>query len=255
MERDNGLEADTFVFLGTVDTSRSEELLDDLAAEGIAAYAVAAEPGERLYVDRGSLGYAQALLRRSGAEVDDDTAEIGDATAAAGDTEADTDSDDDGDTADDTAFERIVAGYDRADDDGDEERPWPDAEDLADADDDGDSDDDTDGTDDERTVGKNKARVSVIRLDTDDAEAEEDEDHYVRPDPPALPKGDIWTKGAWVVMLAALAYPILGLVLEWHMPGWSIALAVVAFVAGIVTHVMRLRNPHAGDDSDNGAVV
>lgn len=256
VERDNGLEADTFVFLGTVDASRSEELLDDLAAEGIAAYAESGDPGERLYVDRTSLGYAEALLRRSGAAVTDDE---DDGDEDDDEPDADAAASDDEDGAD--AWERIVADFDRADDDT-EDRPWPDAEDLADDDTaSGDESDDSDDSDDsgdeaeERTVGKNKARVSIIKLDTDDEPEDDEAGHYVKPPPPPLPKGDIWTKGAWVVMLAALAYPITGLILDWEMPGWTIALAVVAFIAGIVTHVMRLRDPRADSDSDDGAVV
>lgn len=241
VERDNGLEADAFVFLGEVEAGRSEELLDDLAAEGIAAYAVEGDPAESVYVDRSSVGYAEALLRRSGASVDESDADSGDDESA----------DSDGDRGEDDDFDRIVAAFDR--DDGDEQdRPWPDAEDLAD----GDGDDDKDEEEEEeRTVGSNQARVSVIRLDTEEDEPKDTEDRYVRPEPPALPKGDVWTKGAWVLMLFALAYPIAGLLLDWEMPGWSIALAVVAFIAGIVIHVLRLRDPRDGSDSDDGAVV
>lgn len=264
VERDNGLEADTFVFLGSVEASRSDELLDDLAAEGIAAYAESGDPDERLYVDGDSLGYAEALLRRSGAAVstdEDADGDDGDDDPDEGDDDpaAETDDGDKDDDGDDEAWERIVADFDR---DGDDDRPWPDAEHLADDADAAAKDKDTESGDsaadddaEERTVGKNKAKVSVIRLDTDEEPEEDDTDHYVKPPPPPLPKGDVWTKGAWVVMLAALAYPITGLILDWDMPGWSLALAVVAFIAGIVTHVIRLRDPRAGDGPDDGAVV
>lgn len=251
MERDNGLEAETFAFLGTVRASRSDELLADLAAEGIAAYAVSGEPDDRLYVDDGSLGYAEALLRRSGASGTDDDTDSTDDTDDAGDERA-------GDAGEDAAWERIVADFDR-DDDPDEDRPWPDAEDVED--DERDAGDDSAGTaedtddDEPRTVGKNRAKVSVIRIDTDaeDTQADEEE-HYVKPEPPKL-KGDVWTRSAWLVMLAALAYPIAGIVLHWDMPGWSIALAVVAFIAGVVTHVVRLRDSGTDDGPDDGAVV
>src|SRR5690606_4930002 len=159
-QRDNGLEADTFVFLGSVDAERSAELLDDLAAEGIAAYAVSGEPAERVFVDQGSVGYARALLRRSGAAVDATASAdsgAGDAAGRGADTADPAESDAD-ETDEDTAWRRIVADYDRADE-GDD-KPWPDAENVdSDDSDDGAADKAEEKAEEPRTVGRNKAKV------------------------------------------------------------------------------------------------
>ncbi|MQA80910.1 MAG: hypothetical protein GEV10_20910 [Streptosporangiales bacterium] len=230
MERDNGLEAKAFAFLGTADRAVADELLRELADEGIAAYAVPADPAERLYVDRTSLAYAQALLKHRLSDTDD----------------ADGASGDDG-SSDDETWQLLVADFHR-DADGEGDRPWPEAEDIDE------SDTATGDTDD---TAKRTPRVSVVRLDhDDDAEPEPDEDHYIPPEPPQFTSGDPWIKFAWVAMLASACYLIAGMVLGWKMPGWAALLSAAGFIGGIVTHVIRIRDPREGDPpSDDGAVV
>jgi hypothetical protein len=242
--RGNGVDADEYTFLGTATRAISDGLLRELADEGVAAYAVAADgaaadgadadsdddsdsdddangaaAGERLYVDRTSLAYARRLLRR---HTEDALREA-----------------DDGD--DTAAWERILADFNAEPAEG--AHPWPDAEDI---------------TDEERP--KPRSRVVRVRLDRDEPddedEQEDDEEHFVRPDPPELPRGDMLTKVAWAVMLLAIAYPVVSLATGWPLPGWAITLAVVVFIAGIVIHVLRIRDPHSDEPgSDDGAVV
>lgn len=246
MERDNGLEAKAFAFLGTADRTVVDELLRDLADEGIAAYAVPADPAERLYVDRASLPYAQALLRHRLGDTDDedhpDPADGVDGVEHADHKDAHESS------ADDETWQLLVADFHR---DGDGDRPWPDAENIDEPDAAGDTADDTDET------TKRTARVSIVRLDRDDdTDSEPDEDHYVPPDPPQFVSGDPWIKVAWVAMLASACYLIAGMVLGWRMPGWAVILSAAGFIGGIVTHVIRIRDPRDGDPpSDDGAVV
>lgn len=254
MERDNGLEAQSFVFLGTVDRQVAEELLTDLGDEGIAAYLAAVErdeepDDERVYVDEESVQYARALLRHTLTggrdEATDDEAADDEPTA------------DQTDVPSDETWARLVASYHRPADDTD--RPWSEAEEV----------DGEESTDDEATQDRKdredrdgdrsrraRPRVSVVRLDADEpADETDDDEHYVRPEPPKLPRGDVLTKAAWAVMFLALAYPIAAVVLDWPLPGWLIALAVVVFIAGVVVHVVRIRDPESGGDADDGAVV
>ncbi|MPY81471.1 MAG: hypothetical protein GEV04_24435 [Actinophytocola sp.] len=151
----------------------------------------------------------------------------------------------------DDAWQRLVADFHR-DDDGDPS--WPQAEnvDTENAEADGDSTDEATDS----PSGRKRAKVSIVSLDDDEQPADLDDDHFVPPEPPPLPKGDLWTKLAWLVMLAAIAYPTAGFILDWRMPGWAIVLAVAGFVGGIVTHVVRMRDPQQdGTGPDDGAVV
>lgn len=243
MERDNGLEATAFAFLGTADRDVTDELLRELADEGIAAYAVSADPAERVYVDRASLLYARALLKHRLAGTDDE--DDGDTDALTADDASGEDTGTDTTSVEET-WQLIVADFHR---EAEGERPWPDAENVDEP------DSDTDDT------AKRTPRVSVVRLDRDDdsadADAEPDEDdHYVPPEPPQFVSGDPWIKVAWVAMLASACYLIAGMVLGWRMPGWAVLLSAAGFVGGIVTHVLRIRDPRDGDPpSDDGAVV
>lgn len=144
----------------------------------------------------------------------------------------------------DAAWQQLVADFDSTDASGDD-HPWPDAEDV---------DPDEEPSDDD--AEPKRPKVTVIDLDTDDTETPDDDEHYVKPDPPTLPKGDVWTKAAWGVMFAAVAYTIAAVALNWDVPKWSYAIAVVVFIAGIVTHVLRIRLPRSDDtDHGDGAVV
>lgn len=218
--RGNGVDADEYAFVGTATRAVSDDMLRELADEGVAAYAVPADDDsgehERLYVDRTSFGYARRLLRL---HLDDAARH---------------------DESDDAAWERVVADFHAELADG--SHPWPDAEDV---------------TDDERP--KPRSRVVRVRLDRDetgDEDETDDEEHFVRPDPPELPRGDVLTKVAWAAMLLAVAYPVVSLAAGWPLPGWAIALAVVVFIAGIVIHVVRIRDPRSDEPgSDDGAVV
>ncbi|WP_431952497.1 hypothetical protein [Actinacidiphila sp. bgisy167] len=89
-------------------------------------------------------------------------------------------------------------------------------------------------------------------LDEDD-----DEGHYVPPEPPPLPEADVTTKFAW---LAAVGGPLLifGFVLfREPMPWWAVTVGVGGFLGGFGTLVTRMR-PGGDEDDDlpgGGAVV
>jgi hypothetical protein len=81
-----------------------------------------------------------------------------------------------------------------------------------------------------------------------------DEERFVPPEPPPLPRGDAFTMLAWGGVLLGPIF-LLVCVLVWQTaPQTYILAAVVAFVGGFATLVMRMPK-HRDDDDDDGAVV
>jgi len=85
----------------------------------------------------------------------------------------------------------------------------------------------------------------------------DDEEHYVPPAPPPLPKLDPITKGAWVALFGGPAYLIAATAAGWSVPGIAAFFAVAAFVTGFAILVLRMNDPGPGgpDDGGDGAVV
>ena len=83
-----------------------------------------------------------------------------------------------------------------------------------------------------------------------------DDEHYVPPAPPPLPRLDPVTKGAWVALFGGPGYLLLAVLLGWVVPSWAGFCAVAAFVGGFATLVVRMGDRPPGDSgSDDGAVV
>jgi hypothetical protein len=88
--------------------------------------------------------------------------------------------------------------------------------------------------------------------------ADDDEDaHYVPPEPPPLPDADVTTKFAWIAVLGGplllLGFILLQIDLTW----WAVTLGIGGFLGGFGTLVARMR-PGGEDDDDlpgGGAVV
>jgi hypothetical protein len=82
-----------------------------------------------------------------------------------------------------------------------------------------------------------------------------DDDRYHPPEPPPLPRGDLAGRLAWAgVLLGPMFLLVAGLF--WRSaPRLWLALAVLAFVGGFVTLVLRLPADRDESDGDNGAVV
>jgi hypothetical protein len=85
----------------------------------------------------------------------------------------------------------------------------------------------------------------------------EDEEHFVPPAPPPLPKLDPVAKGAWVALFGGPVYLMVGTAAGWSVSGLAAFCAVAAFVAGFAILVLRMHEPGRGgpDDGDDGAVV
>lgn len=91
-----------------------------------------------------------------------------------------------------------------------------------------------------------------------EAAEDEDEDHFVPPEPPPLPETDTATKFAW---LAAVGGPLLllgSILLQIDLTWWIVTLGVGGFLGGFATLLTRLRDgrdDEDGDDPGRGAVV
>lgn len=90
-----------------------------------------------------------------------------------------------------------------------------------------------------------------------DVPSVDDEQHYVPPVPPPLPRLDPVTKGAWLALFGGPLYLLISTALGATISGLAAFLAVAAFVGGFVVIVLRMDNgrpPDSGSD-DDGAVV
>nr|WP_203606509.1 hypothetical protein [Streptomyces sp. SID11385] len=86
--------------------------------------------------------------------------------------------------------------------------------------------------------------------------ADEDEGHFVPPDP-ELPESDVTSKFAWLAVIGGPVLTLLAVLLDWDMTWWLATLCIGGFVGGFVTLVIRMG---AGDEDDEddpgrGAVV
>lgn len=83
---------------------------------------------------------------------------------------------------------------------------------------------------------------------------EPDEDRFVPPEPPPLPRGDFLTTFAWVCVLGGPLFLLFAALAWTDIPGILIVAGVAAFIGGFVALVARMPNEHP-DDPDDGAVV
>lgn len=84
----------------------------------------------------------------------------------------------------------------------------------------------------------------------------DDDDHFVPPEPPPMPRLDPVTKGAWVALFGGPAYLLIAVMLNWQVASWAAFTAVAAFVGGFATLVVRMGDrPPRDSGPDDGAVV
>lgn len=86
------------------------------------------------------------------------------------------------------------------------------------------------------------------------ADEPEDEEGYVPPEPPPLPRGDLLSTLAWAGVLGAPLFFVFTALFWRTVPQVLIVVAIAAFVAGFVTLVVRMPD-RRDDDDDDGAVV
>lgn len=84
----------------------------------------------------------------------------------------------------------------------------------------------------------------------------DDDEHFVPPVPPPLPRLDPITKGAWVALFGGPAYLLIAVMVDWQVPGWAAFCAVAAFIGGFATLVVHMgERPPRDSGPDDGAVV
>ncbi|MFI2199547.1 hypothetical protein ACH47Z_01935 [Streptomyces sp. NPDC020192] len=85
---------------------------------------------------------------------------------------------------------------------------------------------------------------------------EDDEGHFVPPEPPPLPTADTTAKFAWLGVVGGPILLLLAVLLGWDMTWWLTTLGVGGFLGGFAALVMRMRtDDDEGDDPGRGAVV
>ena len=85
---------------------------------------------------------------------------------------------------------------------------------------------------------------------------EDDEGHFVPPEPPPLPTADTTAKFAWLGVIGGPILLLLAVLLSWDMTWWLATLGIGGFLGGFATLVMRMRTDDEDDgDPGRGAVV
>jgi hypothetical protein len=83
-----------------------------------------------------------------------------------------------------------------------------------------------------------------------------DDDHYIPPPAPPLPKLEPVTKGAWLALLGGPLYLIIATTAGWAISSLAAFLAVAAFVGGFAVIILRMDSgPPKDRGPDDGAVV
>lgn len=239
--RDNGLTATSYARLDDVEAHLVDELLDRLRDAGVAAYSAPSAgrrgpygdtvpplgPSDSVYVDASARDRARAVTDSYLKEISDEI-----------------------------AWSDIVAGFDQDTRElGDVVPRWPASEDVdpAQADDSGARASGTPGP----TIGFEVLRDGtptspVVRPDPPD----DPDDHFQPPPPPPLPDIDRVGRFAWAGAVGGPLLLLLAALAGLRLDGWVGLLALLAFMAGFVTLVARMKPRNPSDSGpDDGAVV
>ncbi|MET7602124.1 hypothetical protein ABZU45_08460 [Streptomyces avermitilis] len=84
---------------------------------------------------------------------------------------------------------------------------------------------------------------------------EDDEGHFVPPEPPPLPTADVTAKFAWLAVVGGPILLLLAVLLGWEMTWWLTTVGIGGFLGGFATLVMRMRTDEDDEDPGRGAVV
>ena len=83
-----------------------------------------------------------------------------------------------------------------------------------------------------------------------------EDQHYIPPPAPPLPKLEPVTKGAWLALFGGPLYLIIATAAGWTVSGLAAFLAVAAFVGGFAVLVLRMDSgPPKDRGPDDGAVI
>nr|WP_261399425.1 hypothetical protein [Streptomyces misionensis] len=91
---------------------------------------------------------------------------------------------------------------------------------------------------------------------SEDDFGEDDEGHFVPPEPPPLPNADTTAKFAWLGVVGGPVLLLLAVLLGWDMTWWLATAGIGGFLGGFATLVARMRTDEdEDDDPGRGAVV
>ena len=166
------------------------------------------------------------------------------------------------------AWAAIVAGYGEEPVDPPGARPFKSIEDLALLEAQANGDEPGDSRDDEepkpaKPLGSSVAfapgvgpRDYTTPEPADGDFDEDDEGHFVPPEPPPLPAADATAKFAWLGVIGGPVLLLLAVLLGWEMTWWLATVGIGGFLGGFVTLVTRMRADDEDDgDPGRGAVV
>jgi hypothetical protein len=89
-----------------------------------------------------------------------------------------------------------------------------------------------------------------------DEDDEDDEGHFVPPEPPPLPESDVTAKFAWLAVIGGPVLLLVAVLLQWEMTWWLTTISIGGFLGGFATLVARMQNDDdENDDPGRGAVV
>lgn len=267
--RDNGLTASAYTSMGGIDPLVAEPVLTALAEAGIAAYAVApgepgpSEPGDGVSPD--SPTSEQSSSEENAEAVPQAKAEAkaeapAKAEIAAGFEEmfVDADSMDRARSVierstEDAEWQSLVEQFNAPSAPGHAESPvprWPASEDV-------------DENSYEPLIDVPAGLIVGDGPDGDEEDenpppkrADDPHDHYVPPEPPPGPRLDWISRAAWLGLIGGPVLLILAAILNFDTSGRIMLIAVVGFIAGFLTLVIRMKDRLPPDDTpDDGAVV
>jgi hypothetical protein len=84
---------------------------------------------------------------------------------------------------------------------------------------------------------------------------DDDEGHFVPPEPPPLPAADVTAKFAWLAVIGGPILLLLAVLLGWDMTWWLATVGIGGFLGGFATLVMRMKTDEDEGDPGRGAVV
>ncbi|OON77659.1 hypothetical protein [Streptomyces tsukubensis] len=91
---------------------------------------------------------------------------------------------------------------------------------------------------------------------SDGGQEDDDEGHFVPPEPPPLPSPDVTAKFAWLAVIGGPVLALVAVLLGWPMTWWLATLTIGGFVGGFCTLVARMKgDDEIDDDPGRGAVV